>query len=544
MATTYFFVILFVLGMLALGYIGMRRTKTVGDFFLAGRNIGPWLSAFSYGTTYFSAVIFVGFAGKLGWGFGLKTLWISLGNVLLGAFLAWVILANRTRAMTARLNVMTMPEFLEARYRNPLLKPLAALVIFIFLIPYSASVYQGLGYLLTESLKMPFTLSLLFIALLTGIYLVMGGYHAINIADLIQGTIMIGGAILMVLFLVSALGGFREATKLQRERFNLHMAKPSAPIPSPQTSEAPSTETSSSQTSPPQPAAAKSAPKIPKNVVLLCLVLLTSLGPWGLPQMVQKYYAIKDKSIIPKATIVTTIFALVIAFVAYYCGSLTHVFFHPGAEMEVKTAAGVIKAIKLPTIEGAKPSPDFDALVPIMLKTHTPQWLNTVILLLILSASMSTLSGLVLVSSSAIAIDLFQGRNPDEKRKKTALAFMRILCAVFVIVSVLIALRKVTFIVNLMSIAWGAVAGCFLAPYLYGLFWRRGTPTAVYASMICTLLITYIGYRKLGRDLSPVFGTVSMLAPLIIFPAVSLFTKTLPKEHLDFAFGTEETKVM
>lgn len=540
MALTYFFVILFVAAMIYLGYVGMRRTKTMGDFFLAGRNIGPWLSAFSYGTTYFSAVIFVGFAGKIGWGFGIKSLWISFGNMFLGAFLAWVILAKRTREMTSRLNVMTMPEFLEARYKSPGLKPLAAFVIFLFLIPYSASVYQGLGYLFRESLRMPFELSLLFIAILTGIYLVMGGYHAINIADMIQGVIMIGGALLMAFFLVHAIGGFGNATKLQQERYWQHFAKPGMEIkaPTPQTEPVPASQPEDVQPATP----AKPKPNPPKPFMLLCLVLLTSLGPWGLPQMVQKFYAIKNKTIILKATIVTTIFAAIIAFVAYYCGSLTHVFFNPGSELDVQTAHGVIKAMKLPMVQGAKPSPDFDALVPIMLQNYCPRWLNTVILLLILSASMSTLSSLVLVSSSAIAIDLYLGRSPDEKKKLQALVLMRVLCAVFVFASVLIALGKVMFIVNLMSIAWGAVAGCFLAPYLYGLFWRRGTKIAVYVSMICALLITFVGYMILGVNMSPVFGTASMLAPLVIFPLVCLFTEALPREHLDVVFGNGEKK--
>jgi len=537
MAATYFFVLLFVLGMLYLGYVGMRRTKSVNDFFLAGRNIGPWLSAFSYGTTYFSAVIFVGFAGKLGWAFGLKTLWISLGNIVLGTTLAWIVLARRTRDMTVRLNVMTMPEFLEARYKSPGLKPLAALVIFIFLIPYSASVYQGLGYLFQESLGISFEVCLLFIAGLTGIYLVMGGYHAINIADLIQGSIMIIGALFMVFFFVHAVGGLGEANKLANQRYWEHFARPG--VEKQVTEEAQPLEKAVSDVVKP-PVKPKPAP--PSGLLLLSLVILTSLGPWGLPQMVQKYYAIKDKSIIPKAIIVTTLFSLVIALVAYYCGALTHIYFQPGKSVVVETARGTINANPLPMIQGAQPRPDFDALIPMMLQRFTPRWLNTAILLLILSASMSTLSGLVLVSSSAIAIDMFQGRNPSEKRKKKALVLMRILCALFVVASVIIALFKITVIVNLMSIAWGAVAGCFLAPYLYGLYWRKGTRAAVWISMICALTITIGGFLIYGKSMSPIYGALSMLVPCVILPVVSLLTPSLPEDHVRSAFGDGEAK--
>jgi SSS family solute:Na+ symporter len=539
MLMTYLCVILFVAAMIYLGYIGMRRTKTVSDFFLAGRNIGPWLSAFSYGTTYFSAVIFVGFAGKLGWGFGMKTLWISFGNVFFGASLAWIVLARRTRAMTTKLNVMTMPEFLESRYQSPGLKSFAALIIFIFLIPYSASVYQGLGYLFQEGLQIPFTFSLFFIAVLTGIYLVMGGYHAINIADMIQGIIMIIGALLMVFFFVNAAGGIGETTRLQNERYWSHFAKPGAQITAPAQS-APDPAKPQGENKAPSTPPAKPKPPAPPWWMLLSLVVLTSLGPWGLPQMVQKFYAIKNKSIIPKAIIITTLFSLIIAFVAYFCGALTHIFFEPGKDLAITTTRGVITASQLPMTGGAKPGPDFDALIPIMLQRFTPGWLNTAVLLLILSASMSTLSSLVLVSSSAIAIDLFQGRNPDEKRRKQALTLMRVLCAVFVLVSVAIALGKITVIVNLMSISWGAVAGCFLAPYLYGLFWRRGTRLAVWISMACALVITIGGYSKFGTSLSPVYGSLSMVIPLAILPIASLFTPALPKKHVDYVFDMKD----
>ncbi|MBN1900017.1 sodium:solute symporter family protein [Candidatus Sumerlaeota bacterium] len=537
MITTYICVILFIGVMIYLGYIGMKRTKTVSDFFLAGRNIGPWLSAFSYGTTYFSAVIFVGFAGRLGWKFGMRTLWISFGNTFLGAFCAWIALAKRTHAMTTKLNVMTMPEFLEARYQSRGLKPLAAFIIFIFLIPYSASVYQGLGYLFEQGLQIPFEVSLFFIAGLTGIYLVMGGYHAINIADMIQGIIMIVGALLMVFFFVNTVGGVGEATRLQNERYWSHFAKPGERATAPESALEADRSAGENPAPPPNP-----KPTAPAWWMLLSLVILTSLGPWGLPQMVQKFYAIKNKSIIPKALVITTLFALIIAFVAYFCGALTHIFFEPGKELAITTSGGVITTSKLPMTAAAKPTPDFDALIPIMLQRFTPRWLNTAVLLLILSASMSTLSGLVLVSSSAIAIDLFQGRNPDEKRRKQALILMRVLCAIFVLASVGIALGKIMVIVNLMSLSWGAVAGCFLAPYLYGLFCKRVTKIAVWISMISALVITIGGYLKFGAALSPVYGSLSMIIPLVILPVASLFTPALSEKHVDSVFDLKDER--
>lgn len=493
------FILAFVGILIWVGYAGMRKTKNINDFFLGGRNIGLWLSAFSYGTTYFSAVIFIGFAGQLGWNFGSRVLWIAFGNSILGALVAWLILAKATRRITTSLNAMTMPEFLEARYSSTYLKYFAAFIIFLFLTPYSASVYKGLGYLFEKNVGMSFNTALFFMAAITAVYLVMGGYHAVNIADLIQGLIMLAGAILMVFYITNGAGGFEAAQATIAEKYPQHV------------------------------------PNRPPGIALFWLVLLTSLGPWGMPQMVQKFYAIKDEKIIPKAAIITTIFAIVISFSAYYCGSLTHCYFDPSQSsfidlIKEKDKASFMNVIGQATIavdqmKTIGKSLDFDRFIPTLLMKQTPPWLNIMILLLVLSASMSTLAGLVLVSSSAIAIDFYQGKNPDENRKKTSLFLMRILCVVFVILSVVIA-KNSAYIVTLLAISWGLVAGCFLAPYIYGLFFKKGSCAAVWICMIFVIAFNIISmyfYNQKGiaQQKSPQVGVLSMLIPMIIFPIAS-----------------------
>ena len=201
-------VVAYVVLMLGVGYWSMRRTRDVGDFFLGGRSLGPWMSAFAYGTTYFSAVLFIGYAGRLGWGFGIHTLWIVLGNTLVGTLLAWRVLAGRTRDMTVRLEAMTMPEFLSARYQSPALQTISALVVFVFLVPYSASVYMGLSYLFEKALGLQYNQALVFLAVLTGVYLMMGGYFAVALSDFFRGIIEFIGVIVMVSLLAAMKGGF------------------------------------------------------------------------------------------------------------------------------------------------------------------------------------------------------------------------------------------------------------------------------------------------------------------------------------------------
>ncbi len=467
----------------------MRRTKTTADFFLGGRDVGPWISAFAYGTTYFSAVIFIGYAGKLGWGFGISTLWIAIGNAVVGSWLAWKVLARRTRMMTTKLGAMTMPEFLEARYQCKGLKIASAVLIFIFLIPYCGSVFTGLGFLFENVLHIDYQLSLIVMIVLTGIYLVMGGYFAVALTDFIQGLIMLAGVFLMVgnVFSQPEVGGFGGL-----------LPKLAAIDPS-------------------------LSKMIPDNWLPLAgLVFMTSVGVWGMPQMVQKYYAIKNEKVIHTATIVATLFAIIIAGAAYGVGSTVHLFYH-----EVPTdAAG---------------NPAYNVLIPQLLERTMPEYLLIVILLLVLSASMSTLSSLVLVSSSALTIDLIQGVFCPHMDKKHSITVLRLFCALFIICSIVVAIFKLDFIIKLMSLSWGTISGAFLAPYIYGLFWKGTTKAGAWAGMIAGVLVSVVGSQLFpSESLSPLVSSVAMVIPLVVVPLVSLCTRKFDAEHIQMVFGSVE----
>jgi len=491
-------VVLYVFVMLVVGYWCMKRTRDVGDFFLGGRTLGPWMSAFAYGTTYFSAVLFIGYAGQLGWGFGLQTLWIVAGNALVGTLLAWLVLAGRTRAMTARLNALTLPEFLRARYDSRPLQAISALIIFVFLVPYSASVYMGLSYLFQKTLGLQYNEALFFLAALTGVYLVMGGYFAVAVSDFIRGIVEFLGVVTMVLLLAGMKGGLGASfTALLDPRCMpaLHAPPPSA------------------------------GPPFPGWVTLASLVLITSFGPWALPQMVQKFYSIRSQADVKRAMIIATIFALFMSFGAYYSGALTHLFF-----TDPKTDLA-------PIADPATGKLKLDLLMPFFITTYLPQWLVMVILLMVFSASMSSLSSLVLVSSSAVAIDIFGAGGRREENPNRTMILMRVLCALFVALSLLLAIVKVDVIVNLLVIAWGALSGAFLAPYLYGLFWRRTTRAGAYAGMISGVGTAVVLFWLWGKPLIPVAGAIAMFLPLLVVPVISLLTRPPKPDVVATAFG-------
>ncbi|MBR5738100.1 MAG: sodium:solute symporter family protein [Verrucomicrobia bacterium] len=494
----------YVLVMLCIGYWCMKRTHNVGDFFLGNRSLGPWMSAFAYGTSYFSAVIFIGYAGKLGWGFGVQTLWIVVGNTLIGTVLAWLVLAKRTRVMTARLNAMTMPEFMAERYGSKPMKVLSGITIFCLLVPYSASVYMGLSYLFQKTMGLGYSDALIFLALLTGVYLVMGGYFAVAVSDFIRGLVEFLGVMLMVYLLIHMKGGLATTFHQLCAPVNMpDLFTPDGALKS----------------------AADSGGLFAGWLILVSLVFITSFGPWALPQMVQKFYSMKDERDVLRIVFIAGTLSLILSFGAYYTGALTHLFF-PSAEdlAPIMTETGKL---------------NLDILIPHFIVTYVPAWLVLLILLLVFSASMSSLSSLVLVSSSAIAIDIYGTFSTLEqpKKEKRTMLYMRLLCALFVLVSLLLALVKINFIVNLMVIAWGALGGAFLAPYVYGLFWKRTTKAGAYAGMISGLGISIVLFIKWGSPGIPVAGAISMIVPMIVVPVVSLMTPAPDQKLIDKAFG-------
>ncbi|MBQ3389932.1 MAG: sodium:solute symporter family protein [Firmicutes bacterium] len=487
-------------------YVAMYSRKKITDvnsFVLGGRTIGPWMSAFSFGTSYFSAVVFVGYAGQFGWKYGLSATWAGIMNAMVGALLAWFVLGRRTRIMTQHLDSSTMPQFFEARFQSPKLKIMASAIIFIFLIPYTASLYNGLSRLFGMAFNIDYSVCVIAMAILTAIYVTAGGYMASAVTDFIQGCIMLVGIAATVIAVLKSQGGFMEAINAMG-----HVADPAV-------SDTPGVFASFFG---------------PDPINLLGVVILTSLGTWGLPQMVQKFYAIKSEHDIHKGTVISTVFALVVAGGCYFLGGFGRLF---SDKVDVAT-------------EG------FDAIIPAMLSGLSPL-LIALVVILVLSASMSTLSSLVLTSSSTLTLDFIKGTFRKDMNEKQSLRTIRVLLVVFIAVSVVIALiqykSSVTFIAQLMGVSWGALAGAFLAPFLYGLYWKGVTKAACWVSFLFStiLMLLNIFIRPSFPTLlqSPInCGAFCMLAGLVIVPVVSLITRKPDEDFLESVFGCYERKVL
>ncbi len=483
----------FVTIMVAVGLYARKKAKSVDEFVLGGRKVGPWFTAFSYGTAYFSAVIFVGYAGQFGYLFGIASTWIGIGNAVLGSLLAWVTLGRRTRIMTQHMGTKTMSDYFGKRYNSKAIKIASALIIFIFMIPYTASLFNGLSRLFTVAFgftneNLAYIIIVCVMALFTAVYVIAGGYMATTINDFIQGIIMLIGIVAVIVAVLLNQGGLSGSLTQLFETSGWEYTSFFGAMP----------------------------------IFLFFVIILTSLGTWGLPQMVTKFYAIKSENDIKKGTIVSTIFALIVAGGCYFIGGFGRIFVGNNVT-------------------------DYDSIIPTMIdQAIKSDFLIGLIIIMVLSASMSTLSSLVMTSSSTLTLDLIKGNIVKEEKmtEKKQMLIMRVLLAIFIIISAVIAIIQKVYnfseIASLMGISWGVMAGAFLAPFLYGLYSKKITKSAVWTSFSVAIVIMVfsfiyklsgwnfmvatIGSEKLDFANSIVCGSLAMIINLILVPIVSLCT--------------------
>ena len=495
--------VIFLAVLIGVGVYSRKQARTVEGFVLGGRAVGPWLTAFAFGTSYFSAVVFVGYAGQFGWKYGLSASWIGVGNAVIGSLLAWILLGRRTKLMTQHIESRTMPDFFGTRYHSEWLRVTASIIVFVFLIPYTAGVYKGISTLFEMGFGIPYEYCVIIMAILTAIYVILGGYKATAMNDFVQGVIMLVGIVVVIAAVLNSKGGFSVAFEKM------------ASLPS---------DTDASVNG----GFASLFGPDPWN--LLGVVVLTSLGTWGLPQMVGKFYSITDEQAIHRGTVISTIFAFVVAGGCYFLGGFGRLFGTP------------------PTLPNGRL--DFDSIVPSMLVT-LPDILIALVVLLVLSASMSTLASLVLTSSSTMTLDLIyrdkksapgevaEGTIDDivsEKIERRKVVVMRVLIMFFIAISLLIALNPPTFIAQMMGISWGALAGAFLAPFMLGLYWRGVTTASVWACFVWGVGLTVIN-MLIGNPINPMnCGAIAMVGGFVVVAFVSLFTKKMPAKEVENIF--------
>ncbi len=496
----------YVVIMAVIGITQGKKAHSIADLTVGGRNAGAWLSALSYGTAYFSAVMFVGYAGGTGKGFGLWGVLAGIGNAVFGSWLAWKVLARRTRDVSARLKIKTMPQLLDTRYSSPSMRLFACIVIFIFLIPYSASVYKGLASIADILLGIKVEYCMIIIAVVAALMLVFGGYLVQARADFFQGIVMMFGVALLIICVIRCdkVGGIQGIMEY-------------------------------AQTQAAQLSATNGLPKLSANqwVSLWATVLMTSFGTWGLPQMVTKYFGIKDDKQAKKGITISTFFALLVAGGGYFIGSLCYRFFD-------------WETLNNPAAEGFIAQ---DYIVPRMLEAaNIPSVLLGIVLMLLIAASVSTLCSVTLTASSTLTIDFIKHFKKDMDDKKSSFT-IKVLCVIFVVCSYVIANTN-TPILDMMSYSWGIISGSFLAPYVISLFWKKMNTKGAWAGILGGFVIAVVpAAAKIMTSFTqneavvqlagkgPVFACVAMTASIALCIAVSAVTKATNEKETEFFYA-------
>ncbi len=498
----------YVIALVSIGIVVGRKPQSVADITVGGRNAGAWLSALSYGAAYFSAVMFVGYAGGTGFSYGFWGILAGLGNAFFGSWLAWKVLARRTRDISHRLKIKTMPQLLSVRYNSKGMKIFSCIVIFVFLIPYSASVYKGLGSISEVLLGIDDTVFMLIIAVLAAVLLVLGGYLVQARADFVQGIIMMVGVATLIFCVircdkVGGLEGIGEYLKT-----------------------------------------AEGLPELKANqwVSLMATVLMTSFGTWGLPQMVQKYFGIKDDKQAKRGIVISTFFGFLVAGGGYFIGSLCHRFYD------------------VETMKGFSAESFTDYIVPNMLKdSQLPEVLMGVVLVLLIAASVSTLCSVTLTACSTFSLDFIKDTFKKDMSDKGAKTLTKVLCLLFIVLSYcLVTVGKNTPILDMMSYSWGIISGSFLAPYMISLFWKGLNKIGAWAGMLTGFFIALVpaaakmftifdanneaAITLAGKG--PLFACIAMIASIIVCLVVGVIVNKGQKKNCNEFFynGVVETE--
>ena len=511
-----------------LGYLGYRQTTSAKDYLLAGRTVHPVIMAISYGSTFISTAAIVGFGGAAAV-FGMGILWLTVLNIFLGIFIAFIVFGKPTRAMGHKLDAHTFPEFIGKRYDSKFLQVASAAMIFLAMPLYAGAVMLGGVSFLTVALGLSQNMALLVIVLIVGLYVMMGGMKGVLYTDAFQGGIMALGMMLLLWYAYDGLGGVVPA----HEQLTAMADK----VPAALTARGHRGWTA--------------MPELFSPLwwsLISTVVMGVGIGVLAQPQLVVRFMTVKSDRELNRGVVIGGLFIMLMTGVAFVVGALSNVYFMQSVGKIAIAAAG---------------SPD--NVIPLFIKQNMPEWYTAVFMITLLAAAMSTMSSQFHTMGSAIGHDILE-KGMGLKAKKPV-RVMRVAMLAAILISTLTAYFLPTFfkdgatiIVNGTSLFFGLCAGSFLAIYALGLYWKGVTRAGAHAGFVSGLVVSLIvllflfekvskplgvcqavfGVPSLGvgtplRDIDPLIFAVPV--SLLFAVAVSLVSQKTEAAHLDLCFS-------
>lgn len=584
-------VLAYLLIVVYLGIMGYMRTKSETDYLIAGRQTHPFVMAMSYGATFISTSAIVGFGGVAGL-FGMSVLWLTVFNIFVGIFIAFVFFAPRARRMGHHLDAHTFPELLGRRYNSTFLQVFSGLVIFLFIPLYAAAVLIGGSVFVATAFDVPYPAALLVFTVIIAAYVIVGGLKGVMYSDALQGTIMFVGMFALLVFCYMRLGGVTEAHQKLSAIALLVPGKLQAIGHQGWTA----------------------MPKfgwgdIEYNlwwIVISTITLGVGIGVLAQPQLVVRFMTVKSRRELNRATLIGGVFIVVMTGVAFTVGAMSNAYFADhGPEMTgrvIKTLdaekglavlqlmkpndAGLwqdvpekMAPVKLSGDAAATAEVDgqpvalqkgrsisvvyaggsADEIIPKYITSAMPKWFGLLFLLTLLSAAMSTLSSQFHTVGTSIGRDVYE-QVTGQHGKSTTVTRIGIILGILYAVIISYYQRESTFIARATAVFFGLCASAFLPAFLGGLFWRRMTKPAAILSMLVGFVVTALwlifikdaeaqtiglcqmmfGKSSLLLDKPnwPVVDPLVVALPISIAVAigVSLVTRPPSKEHLDRCF--------
>ncbi|MCK4528266.1 sodium/proline symporter [candidate division WOR-3 bacterium] len=466
----YAIVIIFYLGILILvGLITGRKTRSVDDFYIGGRQLGPWVTALSFVAAYFSSVVIIG-GGGFGYMFGMATLWVGAINVLLGGTLCWIVLGPRIRKFTQRLKTITIPGFLSERFKSRFILIFSAIIIVLFMVVYNVSILKGMGHIFEVLMEIPYVYGIIIACVIILFYVSIGGYLAVVWTSFIQAWIMSAGLILLTIFALKATGGITVVNQA------LETIDPGL----------------------------INTPGLWGWPGLISFTLIVSFGVWGMPQLLVRFYSIKNLTVLKIGTVVATV-GTCMALLPYLNGAIARIHF--------------------PNLQ----SPDL--AIPTLTKMVLPPFGSAIVLAGVIAAGMSTFASILIILSGSLMEDIVNTGLGKKLAREKSLRYGKIASAVIGLISLLIALKPPGLVLTLTAFSWAVIASTTLWPILFGIYWKGATRLGCISSMVgssVTALVWMIMRNPFG-----IHGFIpGITVGLILMVVVSLFTPKLPEEHL------------
>lgn len=481
-------IVIYLLGMLVIGFRYSKRTSNSEDFYLGGRKMGPLVTAMSAEASDMSSWLLMGLPGVAYLSGVADAAWTAIG-LGIGTWLNWYFVSRRLRRYSQNIGAITVPEFFSKRYhdKSSLLNALAAIVIIIFFIPYTASGFAACGKLFNSLFGVNYTVAMVVAALIIVGYTIMGGFGAVSTTDLIQSIVMTVALVTVLTYGIYSAGGFGAVID-NAQSLSGYLSLTASHDPA-------------------------TGSAIPYGTLSIASCLAWGFGYFGMPHILLRFMAIEDEKKLVLSRRIASVWVFIAMTVAIIIGIV---------------GLGMTNAGALEFLEGSS-SETIIVRIAGLISSHGIIAALTagVILAGILAATMSTADSQMLAAASSVSQNIVQDFFHVKLTEKQSLLIARITIAAIAVLGIFLARDPNSSVFGIVSFAWAGFGGAFGAVMLCALFWRRSNKWGALAGMLsggATVFLWKYFVRPLGGawniyELLPAF-----FVSLLFIVVVSLLT--------------------